>query len=120
MWNRSQSEYLICYHSPKNIIEEYEFEVELLAQTPTAMHGSNEGHTGYLYKRKSKTDTTRINSTTNKQEEVPCDDLFADAWKVVKGGRETLRDAVKLEMNESTEVLGPKTRSRNNSQLTRV
>jgi hypothetical protein len=122
MWNRSQSEFLVCYHSPKNIIDEYEFEVELLSQTPTSMHGSKEGHTGYLYKRKSKTETTtRSISSKNEQEEnVPCDRLFADAWNLLKGGREKLSQAVKLELNESTEVVGPQTRSRNNSQLTRI
>jgi hypothetical protein len=122
MWNRSQSEYLICYHSPKNIIDEYEFEVELLVQTTTSMHGSKEGHTGYLYKRKSKTETitSSRSSNTEQEENVSCDDLFADAWNLVQGDRETLSQAVKSELNESTEVVGPKTRSRNNSQLTRM
>merc|ERR1711935_355086 len=64
MWNSSGSsselegsrncEYLICYHGPKAIIEDYEFDVTLLAQMPTSMHGSKEGHMGYIYKRKPK------------------------------------------------------------------
>ncbi|KAL9180130.1 hypothetical protein ACHAXT_008100 [Thalassiosira profunda] len=51
MFNASQSEYLICYHGPKLMIEKYGFNVELLVQTPTSMHGSAEGHTGYIYRR---------------------------------------------------------------------
>lgn len=51
MWNKSHSPYLICYHGPKDIIDSYEFNVVLLAQAPTSMHGSKEGHTVYLYRR---------------------------------------------------------------------
>ena len=51
MWNRSRSSYLICFHSPRDIIDSYEFHVKLLVQTPTSMHGSNEGHAGYVYER---------------------------------------------------------------------
>jgi Histone methylation protein DOT1 len=42
IWNRSASPYLICFHAPKDIVESYGFDVELLAQTQTSMHGSNE------------------------------------------------------------------------------
>jgi len=35
---------LICYHSPKDIIVSYDFDVELVAQEMTAMHGSKEPH----------------------------------------------------------------------------
>ena len=52
MWNRSQSTYLICYHSPKDIIHSYEFDVELVTQKMTTMHGSEEQHMGYIYRRR--------------------------------------------------------------------
>lgn len=51
MFNRSQSEYLICYHGPRLMIDDYGFNIELIVQTPTSMHGSAEGHTGYIYRR---------------------------------------------------------------------
>ena len=62
MWNRSTSQYLICYHGPKDIIHSYEFDVELVTQTPTSMHGSKEGHMGYIYRRTATTTTTTSNS----------------------------------------------------------
>mmetsp|Transcript_20940 Transcript_20940/g.43856 ORF Transcript_20940/g.43856 Transcript_20940/m.43856 type:complete len:356 (+) Transcript_20940:274-1341(+) len=51
MFNRSQSEYLICYHGPKLMVDRYGFNVELLVQKPLSMHGSSEVHTGYIYRR---------------------------------------------------------------------
>merc|ERR1712037_324581 len=42
MWNRSQSMYLICYHSPRIMITRYCFDLELLVQSSTLMHGSSE------------------------------------------------------------------------------
>jgi hypothetical protein len=108
MWNRSHSEYLICYHGPRAIIQKYEFDVELLAQTQTSMHGSKEGHMGYLYKRKTPV------SSTGKE----CDALFADSWNLVKSGLEPLRQAVTAEMDENMGA-GPRTRSSRRQLLTR-
>ncbi len=33
------------------MIDRYGFNVELIVQTSTSMHGSSEGHTGYIYRR---------------------------------------------------------------------
>lgn len=38
-FNDSRSPWLTCYHGPKLIIEKYNFNVTLLAQIPTSMHG---------------------------------------------------------------------------------
>ena len=43
--------YLICYHAPRLMVDEYGFDVELIVQTNTSMHGSTENHMGYIYKR---------------------------------------------------------------------
>ena len=51
MFNRSESPYLICYHGPKLMVERYGFNVELIVQSSTSMHGSSECHMGYLYRR---------------------------------------------------------------------
>jgi hypothetical protein len=80
MFNISQSEYLICYHGPRLMIEDYGFNIELLHQTPTSMHGSAEGHQGYIYRR-SKKEATKC---TTKTFRVPCDPLFADAWEMCR------------------------------------
>ena len=84
MFNNSQSEYLICYHGPKLMIDRYEFNIELLVQTPTSMHGSAEGHQGYIYRRTTK--ANKRNSCITSQFDIPCDPLFAKAWDVCREG----------------------------------
>jgi len=86
IFNNSTSPYLICYHNPKHIIEKYAFDVELLTQAPTSMHGSNEGHTGYLYRR--------IQAEKMEWMTTACDPLFESPWKIVKGGVGRLEEAV--------------------------
>ena len=78
MFNKSASPYLICFHSPKIIVERYEFDVELLVQTPTSMHGSSEGHMGYLYKRSSTAMQKKKDAA-----ECSCDALYQSAHSLV-------------------------------------
>ena len=85
MFNTSRSPYLICFHPPKVIIERYSFEVELLAQTPTSMHGSSEGHSGYIYKRSNCIPSSGP---------VVCDEAYLEAYELVKCGLATLCDTV--------------------------
>lgn len=88
MFNRSHTKWLVSYHTPHKIIHEYGFEVEYVAQTATTMHGSLEGHTAYLYKRKSPpSDEVKITTTCFG---VPCDPLFEDAWKLCKSGADNV------------------------------
>lgn len=103
MFNRSSSPYLICYHSPSDIIDNYGFNVELIVQTPTSMHGSSEGHMGYIYKR------TRKNSQSSGFDR--CDPLFKEGWQAVKGGLENLDRTVESMMQETCHN-GRMTRSR--------
>jgi hypothetical protein len=109
MWNRSSSEYLICYHSPKAIIDDYDFDVELLAQTPTSMHGSKEGHTGYIYRR---------NPSKKKRESTECDALFQKSWDLVQKGLEPLHEDVSQQFHE-TMGSGRRTRRSRQRELTR-
>jgi hypothetical protein len=51
MWNFSESPYLVCYHGPQDIIHSYGFNVDLIHQLKTSMHGSKERHMAYIYKR---------------------------------------------------------------------
>ena len=77
---------MICFHSPKDVIDSYEFDVELLAQIPTSMHGSKEGHMGYVYRRKSL-------AAAETQGEA-CDPLFAEAQQLVASGFPALKAKV--------------------------
>jgi hypothetical protein len=58
------------------------------------MHGSSEGHSGYIYKRtqpscrNSGRAATRMNTTTL------CDPIFHDAYELVKSGFEPLYKAI--------------------------
>lgn len=90
MFNNSQSEYLICYHGPKLMIEDYGFNIELIIQTPTSMHGSAEGHTGYIYRRSTDCTPSRKACKT-KTFGVPCDPLFAEAWKMCRADLDTVQ-----------------------------
>ena len=101
MWNASRSRYLICYHSPKDIIHDYEFDVELVTQMPTSMHGSKEGHMGYIYKRNGGVKPATIET---------CDPIFTASWELVKNGLEELHEHVSKHVSD---VMGSgrKTRS---------
>jgi Histone methylation protein DOT1 len=122
-WNKSDPnvcQYLICYHGPRDIIYEYEFEVELVAQTPTSMHGSKEGHMGYIYRRTtggggSICSPARVNATTL----VACDPLFQSSFQLVKDGLHPLQREVNRQMVEFMGDEGRTTRSRQRQRLTR-
>jgi hypothetical protein len=106
MWNRSDSgscQYLICYSGPRNIIDCYEFDVELLLQIPTSMHGSKENHMGYIYSRTTKKGSKGKKISSNRN--VACDPLFKPSYQLVKSGLKELEKEVdrqvKVEMGGS-------------------
>jgi len=104
MWNRGSSPYLICYHPPKDIVDGYGFHVELVAQTPTSMHGSKEGHTGYIYRRHPALEEEERRAT--------CDPAFNDAHALVKSGLPSLRGKVAEIVSEKMDSKsGPVTRA---------
>jgi hypothetical protein len=104
IWNRSSSHHLICYHAPKDIIDCYEFQVELITQAPTSMHGSKEGHTAYFYGRSSP------GPAAPDGHQIPCDPLFSGAWSDVKKGLASLRLQVNSIITENMKQ-GPSTRA---------
>lgn len=111
MWNRSSSaSYMICYHSPKDIIESYEFQVKLIAQTTTSMHGSKEGHSAYIYERPQTSRTTDADA---------CDAAFAEAWHQVQQDLPAIRRHVESEIAERMSTAASKRtrRQRSNSSL---
>jgi len=107
MWNRSSSPYLVCFHGPRDIIDAYGFEVDLIVQTPTSMHGSKEGHTGYIYKRTNRTEPSVVQSQ-------PCDPYFQPSWELVKSGIVELKQEIDQRLDEKMKS-GTSTRSRRNS-----
>merc|ERR1712127_736281 len=104
MFNNSESKYLICYHGPKLMIDRYKFNVELVEQTSTSMHGSSENHMGYLYKR-----VDRKNRTLKKEK---CDPLFADAKRRTAGSIDSLSKFINEKvMDEMNSCISRRTRS---------
>lgn len=112
MFNRSKhSKYLICFHGPRLIIEDYGFDVELLKQIPTSMHGSKEIHSGYVYKRKyslSEIDNLPTKIPLNEEEEVCCDPLFQDAYGTVKKGLNAVLEVVKEQIDKDMSAGRPR------------
>lgn len=72
------------------MIEDYGFNIELLHQTPTSMHGSAEGHQGYIYRRSKDVKKQNTGGCKTRTFGVPCDPLFADAWKMSRGNLNSL------------------------------
>jgi len=52
MHNSTSVRAFVSFHKPKEIIEDYEFPVELIGHVSTSMHGSSEGHKCYIYRHK--------------------------------------------------------------------
>lgn len=100
MFNRSQSEYLICYHGPRLMIDDYGFNIELIVQTPTSMHGSAEGHSGYIYRRNKDVKPSKSKACRTKKFGVRCDRLFAQAWETCRAGLDAVRDHNAEEVNK--------------------
>lgn len=94
-FNRSRCPYLICYHGPRLIAERYGFEVELITQVQTSMHGSSEGHTAYFYKRSKPVPTPK---PAKKAAASHCDPLFKAGLDLCKGPREALGAWVRSQM----------------------
>ena len=110
MFNRSQSDYLICYHGPKLMIDRYGFKVELIVQTPTSMHGSSETHMGYIYRRAGK--KQRFGKSIPLVNGVPCDPLFEKAWKSTERDVEVILEDVKEQVSDSLNSQRPKRKRR--------
>jgi hypothetical protein len=87
MFNASQSPYLICYNPQKVIVDKYGFNVEWITTSSTAMHGSGEGHSVYIYRRRNGGE-----APSNGME--ICDPVFRKAYDVVKSGREQVCEVV--------------------------
>jgi hypothetical protein len=107
MWNHSTSPYLICFHSPKDVIKSYEFDVELVTQMSTSMHGSKEGHTGYIYRRTNKSAATSSATAHEEGEKQQgsdrnnhCDPLFTAAQEMVKCGLHAIKAEVDAKVEE--------------------
>ena len=89
MFNKSSTaKYLISYKRPSKIINEYKFQVELIAKLATSMYVSAERHTCYFFCRVSGTNVANgeqpcLSSSVG---DGPCGLLFQSAWDVCKSG----------------------------------
>jgi hypothetical protein len=122
-WNNSNPHvchYLICYQGPKDIIECYEFDVDFVAQTTTSMHGSNETHMGYIYRRTSCRGTASVSPRRKRTTpRIACDPLFETSFKLVQDGLRPLQRAVNRQLNDLTEGNSRMTRSGHRQRQTR-
>eukprot|EP00536_Pseudo-nitzschia_multiseries_P005280 jgi/Psemu1/285664/fgenesh1_pg.97_\ len=117
MWNKSHSDqcrYLICYSGPKDIIGCYEFDVELLNQIPTSMHGSKESHMGYIYQRTTKKRAQNGQRKSSKTS-IACDPLFRPSYNLIKKGLKHLESEVDRQVEEE---MGGSRRTRRSHQKT--
>jgi hypothetical protein len=110
-WNRSASPYLICYHGPKDIIAAYDFHVELVTQTQTSMHGSKEGHMGYIYRRTAGLcESPVVDNDDDDDNDTRCDPYFAKTWETVRSGLHAVKREVDAKVGERM-TSGPSTRA---------
>ena len=99
-FNNSQyAQYLVSYRPPRRVIEEYGYEVELVDQITTSMHGSGEGHMAYFYRRTNQppkltsAERARLKSLSlpartgfnEKTESVLCDPAFVHCAQLAVG-----------------------------------
>ena len=115
MWNMSDStscRYLICYAGPKDIIDYYEFNVELLSQVSTSMHGSKESHMGYIYRRTVSPKKGVKGKNIPSDRNFPCDPLFKPSYKLVKRGLKELQREVDRQVDKEMGGSQRTTRSR--------
>lgn len=112
MWNRSKSEFMICYHGPRLMIDRYEFNLELLHQAPTSMHGSSEGHMGYIYRRTESSEKEEL--CANKHYGERCDPLFEEAWTRANDNLDVLSEHISelVELHLNTGRSTRRTRSK--------
>ena len=97
MFNASLSPYLICYHSTKLIIDEYKFNVKLIAKTTTYMHGSNEQHSAYIYQRNIGGGALALSNV----DRAICDPLFCDSHDLImSGNEEQISNVISMQYNE--------------------
>ena len=83
------------------MIDEYGFNMELVVQSKTlSMHGSAEGHTGYIYRRNNYVDSSMAIACKTKAGGVPCDPLFAKAWEMCRGSLCTLSEHTSNEVEK--------------------
>lgn len=80
------------------MIDRYGFHIELLVQTPTSMHGSAEGHQGYIYRRNKR--ANQRNTCSTSQFGIPCDPLFAAAWEMCREGLDAISNHTAEELEK--------------------
>ena len=118
IFNRSSDavQYLISFKKPKDIIDRYRFNVQLVCHLPTSMHASGEGHECYIFKCMSegRASTTRRycrrhcrqevtmskdGDTLKKVDGIACDALFYKAFLLCRSGRDLMSKYVNEEVD---------------------
>ena len=104
-WSHSSADYLICYHTLRDIIGKHKFDDTLTTKVPdTRMHGSGESHTGYIYKRNA--------CPTHRASPRVLVPQFQNARKRTQDGLQCLADYVDKMVHEIDGNIGVTTRSK--------
>lgn len=108
-FNAPHCPFLICYHGPKLIAECYRFDVSLLTQIKTSMHGSREGHGAYFYKR--------ANPLPTPPAQRPVDALFKPGLDLIcQSSIKSLLAQINSDLRPSLANLRPATRRRQHAR----
>lgn len=95
--NSTTAQYLISCKKEALIITECGFDVKLIAQLPTSMHSSGEGHQLYIYKRLGK----KVGPGGEREVGgVKCDPLFAKRFEQVCSGPKAVLEQVLEDIKE--------------------
>jgi hypothetical protein len=90
------AEFLISYENPKKVVDDYEYNVDLIGSLTVTMHGSHRRKTAYFYKRKcmpsaimpsncNKFILPQRSGINEEPIEVICDHLFLEGIKIAVG-----------------------------------
>lgn len=101
MFNRSQSRFLVSFQNQKKITEMYKFKVNFVKSIACSMHGSNEGHTAFLYKK--------MGTVVAK---LKIDERFKEAFSLATMSSESGRHEKILEKLQLWEEMSKKPRER--------
>ena len=85
------TKYLVCFHRPKLVLEEWGLEAEYIDRVQTSMSGSSEGHLCYVYRATGKRDISdgyggdaAAAAAGNNKRNV--DPIFAESMRLLDSG----------------------------------
>ena len=111
VFNRSGTsvQYFISFQAPTIIIDDYDFNVELICKINTKMHGSDENHMCYMYKRTAH--VGNMITCPTRCFGVTCDAQFVPGWKKCRSGLEAFSGHIDAEYKSNLMMQGIRDRN---------